>query len=256
MAHDRLAWARSCRVRGRRAPGFAAVVVVVLAVCLAAGSVVGCGSGGAADSSSRSAETSTQSSSTTTAKTSNTTEAGLGPQMSTEVAGSSATASLRQEYENLLHESYLIRSALKASGSKGDGSRLPPLRWPIAGEHVITSEFGPRFHPVLKKMSDHEGFDLAAAASTPISAAAAGKVLYVGNMEGHGKTIIIDHGNGLATVYCHLSHILVDNGEAVTSGETIGKSGSTGLTTGPHLHFEVRHDGMPQDPKSYLREAT
>jgi murein DD-endopeptidase MepM/ murein hydrolase activator NlpD len=253
MAQNRSDRTRSRRVHHRRALSLAvAVVVVALAVYLAAGSVVGRGSGGAADSSSRSAGTSTQSSSTTTARTTKTTEAGVGPQLSTEVADSSGTASLQQEYQNLLHESFLIRSTLKTSGSKGDGSLLTPLRWPVAGKHVITSEFGPRFHPVLKKLIDHEGFDLAAAASTPISAAAAGKVPYVGNMEAHGKTIIIDHGNGLATVYCHLSHILVDKGETVTSGEIIGKSGSTGLTTGPHLHFEVRVNGTPEDPMSHL----
>ena len=102
-------------------------------------------------------------------------------------------------------------------------------------------------------MIDHEGFDVAAATSTPIIAAAAGKVTYVGKMEDHGKTIMVDHGSGLATVYCHLSHILVDNGETVPSGEIIAESGSTGLTTGPHLHFEVRVNGTPQDPGSYLR---
>jgi len=253
MARSRSGWTRSHPLRGRRSFSVAAVVAVTaLAVCLAVGFVVGCGSGGTAKSSSTSARASTESSATTGANTSNTTEAGRGPEPSTKVTGGSASASLQQEYQNLLDESSRIRSTLKTSGSKGDGNHLPALRWPIAGKHVVTSGFGPRFHPVLKRTIDHEGLDLAAAASTRVFASAGGKVLYVGNMEVHGKTIIIDHGNGLATVYCHLSHILVDKGETVTSGETIATSGSTGLTTGPHLHFEVRVNGTPRNPKSYL----
>ena len=251
MAHNRLGWTH---LHGRRAHSVAAVVALVaLVICLAVGSVLGCGSGSAAQGGDTSARTTTESPSPTAAKTSNTTEAGHVPELSTERAGGSATASLQEEYEDLLDESRAIRSALEASGRNGDGDSLPELRWPIAGEHVITSAFGPRFHPVLKREIDHEGFDLAAATSTQILAAAAGEVLYVGNMEGHGKTIIVDHGSGLATVYCHLSHILVDDGEMVTSGETIAKSGSTGLATGPHLHFEVRVNGTPKDPTSYLR---
>jgi murein DD-endopeptidase MepM/ murein hydrolase activator NlpD len=250
MAHNRSGWAD---IHGRRAHSVAVVIALVaLAVCLAVGSALGCGSSSAEQTGNTSARTWTESSSSTIAKASNTTEAGRGPELSTDLADDSATATLQEEYEDLLDESRAIRSALQASGRNGEGDRLPELSWPIAGEHVVTSAFGPRFHPVLKRDIDHEGCDLAAATSTQILAAAAGKVLYVGNMGGHGKTIIVEHGSGLATVYCHLSHILVDNGELVTRGEIIARSGSTGLATGPHLHFEVRVNGTPKDPTLFL----
>jgi len=85
-----------------------------------------------------------------------------------------------------------------------------------------------------------------------VKAAAGGEVIYTSDLEIHGTTLVIDHGNGLATVYCHLSRTLVKEGATVWSGEVVGESGMTGLATGPHLHFEVRVDGEPQDPMDFL----
>jgi murein DD-endopeptidase MepM/ murein hydrolase activator NlpD len=98
----------------------------------------------------------------------------------------------------------------------------------------------------------HEGIDLGAAYGTPIHAAAAGTVIYAGWMEGYGNLVIIDHGGGLATAYGHQSSIAVANGQSVSQGQVIGYVGSTGHSTGPHLHFEVRVNGAPVDPLGYL----
>jgi murein DD-endopeptidase MepM/ murein hydrolase activator NlpD len=98
----------------------------------------------------------------------------------------------------------------------------------------------------------HEGIDLGAAYGTPIAAAAAGTVIYAGWMEGYGNLTVIDHGGGLSTAYGHQSNIAVAVGQQVAQGQIIGNVGSTGHSTGPHLHFEVRVDGAPVDPLGYL----
>jgi murein DD-endopeptidase MepM/ murein hydrolase activator NlpD len=257
----------------------ALALAVALAVALAIPGVVGCGpspnDGSTTSSSYSSTQASGSSSSTattvatqatgskttsskttstkaTSADTTESTKAGQGPEPSTNITGGSATASAAQEYQNLLEESKLIRTLLASSGSKGNGSTAPSLHWPVAGQHVLTSPFGLRFHPVLKKKIVHEGIDIEAASGTRVRAAAKGKIIYIGSLKEHGKTIIVDHGGGEATMYCHLSRILVSKGDAVSSGETIGMSGATGLTTGPHLHFEVRIDGVAKNPTRFL----
>jgi murein DD-endopeptidase MepM/ murein hydrolase activator NlpD len=125
------------------------------------------------------------------------------------------------------------------------------LIWPVSGE--ITSYFGWRFHPILHKKKFHSGLDIAAVMGTPIEAADAGVVIFCGRNGGYGNMIALDHGNEISTVYGHCSVILVTNGQTVAKGETIGKVGSTGFSTGPHLHFEVRKEGVPVDPLSSLK---
>jgi murein DD-endopeptidase MepM/ murein hydrolase activator NlpD len=98
----------------------------------------------------------------------------------------------------------------------------------------------------------HTGIDLRAGMGESIRAAASGTVVYADWRGGYGKCVIIDHGGGLATLYAHQSEILVHVGEQVKRGEIIGKVGSTGYSTGPHLHFEVRVNGSPVDPLGYL----
>jgi murein DD-endopeptidase MepM/ murein hydrolase activator NlpD len=98
----------------------------------------------------------------------------------------------------------------------------------------------------------HEGIDLGAPYGTPIAAAAAGVVIYAGWLGGYGNLTVIDHGGGLATAYGHQSSIVVGVGQSVARGEIIGYVGSTGHSTGPHLHFEVRVNGQPVDPLGYL----
>lgn len=115
----------------------------------------------------------------------------------------------------------------------------------------IASPFGNRFHPVLKRYILHTGVDLVAK-YVPLRAARDGTVSFAGYMNGYGKIIIIQHNNGFETRYAHLSTISTKVGEFVKKGELIGKTGASGRVTGPHLHFEIRKNGVPQNPMKYL----
>ncbi len=117
--------------------------------------------------------------------------------------------------------------------------------WPLHGRK--TSDFGPRGKSV------HQGIDLAAPKGTPVLASASGRVVYSGNgMKGYGKVVVIKHVNDLSTVYAHNSSLLVRMGDSVEQGQTIAKVGATGRATGPHLHFEIRRRGVPEDPRQFL----
>ncbi|NLY76242.1 MAG: peptidoglycan DD-metalloendopeptidase family protein [Firmicutes bacterium] len=122
--------------------------------------------------------------------------------------------------------------------------------WPVSGD--ITSYFGYRMHPILKKRKYHSGIDIAAGMGTPIKASDYGVVIFSGRNGGYGLMIVLDHGAGISTVYAHCSRLLVSKGETVSQGQVIAHVGSTGLSTGPHLHFEVRKDGVPVDPLKYI----
>ncbi len=124
---------------------------------------------------------------------------------------------------------------------------LPPV------ENInYTSNFGYRIDPFTGHQSFHEGVDFAAETGTPINAAASGKVIYAETHAAYGKTVDVDHGNGLVTRYAHASELLVKEGDLVVRGQRIAKVGSTGRSTGPHLHFEVRLNGAPQNPARFL----
>ncbi len=114
--------------------------------------------------------------------------------------------------------------------------------------YTISSRFGIRFHPILKIYRPHHGVDYSAPYGSPVHAVASGVVKVAGWMGGYGKTVIIKHSNGFETLYGHLSSIAVKAGQKVEQGQIIGKVGSTGLSTGPHLHFEVRKDGKLINP--------
>ncbi len=120
------------------------------------------------------------------------------------------------------------------------------LRWPAQGP--ITSGFGLRRHPVFAIQHMHTGIDIGAAWGSPVLAAADGQVIHTGWFGGYGKIVIIDHGGGVSTLYAHLFEILVAPGASVRRGQIIARVGTTGYSTGPHLHFEVRVDGQPIDP--------
>lgn len=163
----------------------------------------------------------------------------------------------RAEYERrkgeLTRESSSITSFLRERQSRqtvvthGDGT----LAWPIPGAR-ITSYYGNRRHPIFGTDRLHAGLDFAGSYGTPVGAAGAGEVLYVGWRGGYGNTVIVDHGGALATLYAHLSSISVADGQTVGVGTTVGRVGSTGYSTGPHLHFETRVDGNPVDPLQFL----
>lgn len=111
----------------------------------------------------------------------------------------------------------------------------------------ITSHFGPRWGRV------HEGTDFAAPMGSPIRAASSGRVVFSGWANGYGKVVIIEHQKGLRTLYAHNSQLIVRKGESVGKGEVISRSGNTGNSTGPHLHFEVQVNGRPENPLNYIK---
>lgn len=134
----------------------------------------------------------------------------------------------------------------KSSSSSSGSGFAYPVRF--AG---VASPFGNRFHPVLKRYILHTGVDLVAK-YVPLRAANSGTVSFAGYMNGYGKIIIIKHNNGYETRYAHLSVISTKVGERVNKGDLIGKTGASGRVTGPHLHFEIRKDGVPKNPMRYL----
>jgi len=125
------------------------------------------------------------------------------------------------------------------------------MGWPVSG--YITSPFGYRFHPVLGYRRMHTGIDIGASYGRAIKASDGGTVIHSGWCGGYGYTVIIDHGKGMSTLYAHCSRIFVSRGQGVGKGQPIAAIGSTGISTGPHLHFEVRVNGVPVNPMGYLR---
>jgi murein DD-endopeptidase MepM/ murein hydrolase activator NlpD len=151
-----------------------------------------------------------------------------------------------EEIDGLQAVSADLAAKIRAAQSHSTVQRVSGagLIWPVNAP--ITSPFGWRWGRM------HEGLDLGAAYGTPIAAAAAGVVIYAGWEGGYGNLTVIDHGGGLATAYGHQSRIAVSVGQSVAQGEIIGNVGSTGHSTGPHLHFEVRVNGQAVDPLGYL----
>jgi murein DD-endopeptidase MepM/ murein hydrolase activator NlpD len=125
-----------------------------------------------------------------------------------------------------------------------------PSIWPVKG--WVTSEFGRRRSPFTLAADFHEGIDIAAQWGTPVIAAADGVVTFAGFRGGLGKAVIIDHGFGVVSYYGHTSQILVREGEHVSRGSKVALVGSTGHSTGPHLHYEIHVDGVPVDPMKYI----
>ena len=140
---------------------------------------------------------------------------------------------------------------VNADGVGGQGSA--GVQMPVHGR--VTSGFGERFHPILGYQRFHAGLDLAAAYGTPIVAAADGRVVSAGWRGGYGQAVSVAHGGGVQTLYGHMSRIAAYGGELVHRGQVIGYVGSTGLSTGPHLHFEVTRNGRPVNPTSVKLNA-
>ncbi len=160
---------------------------------------------------------------------------------------------LEQEYNDLMETSNNIASMIKnweQSGTLGSVNGSGRFIWPIHGE--ITSPYGWRTHPIFGTQIFHSGIDIAADYGDPILAADSGTVIYAGWMGGYGNAVMIDHGGGLVTLYGHNTAVLVSEGQAVDKGQVIAHAGSTGYSTGPHCHFEVRLHGETVNPLSYL----
>ena len=128
-----------------------------------------------------------------------------------------------------------------------------PIRKPMTGELDSTSGFGMRTDPFLRAPAMHTGLDIRADTGEPARATAAGTVTIAGWNGGYGKMVEVDHGNGFATRYAHLSAIDVETGQTIRIGQIVGRVGTTGRSTGPHLHYETRVDGDPVDPQKFLR---
>lgn len=163
-------------------------------------------------------------------------------------------AKLDAEYEELQRNSQEITAMIQrmeeegrlAAQAHGSGQFM----WPVNGE--ITSPFGWRVHPIWGTQIFHAGLDIGADYGEPVHAADSGTVVYAGWMGGYGNAVMIDHGGGLVTLYGHNSSITVGEGQQVGKGETIALAGSTGNSTGPHCHFEVRVHGEVTSPLQYL----
>ena len=163
-------------------------------------------------------------------------------------------AQLDAEYEELQRNSQEITAMIQRMEQEG---RMMPqaggtgqLAWPVNGE--ITSPFGWRVHPIWGTQIFHAGLDIGADYGDPVHAADSGTVVFAGWMGGYGNAVMIDHGGGMVTLYGHNSSITVGEGEQVSKGQTIALAGSTGNSTGPHCHFEVRIHGEVVSPLQYL----
>lgn len=145
----------------------------------------------------------------------------------------------------------LIREAQSKNPDAGSGTGT--YTWPTPGCTKINSGYGQRKDPISGRPSFHYGIDIGAPMGAKIVAADAGTVLYAGWMTGYGQVVILDHGNNRSTVYAHTSVLMVSNNQKVLKGQQIAKVGSTGWSTGPHLHFEFRINGAKQNPLNHVK---
>ena len=171
-------------------------------------------------------------------------------------ASSAQVSAMLKERQAARAAAAAAAAAATAQSSGGQGASdnwvqgTGQLGWPVSGE--ITSPYGYRVHPIWGTTIYHSGIDIGVDEGTPVHAADGGVVVWSGWMGGYGYAVVIDHGNGLSTLYGHNSELAVDEGQSVAKGQVISYAGSTGNSTGPHVHFEVRANGDPVDPMGYL----
>jgi murein DD-endopeptidase MepM/ murein hydrolase activator NlpD len=146
-------------------------------------------------------------------------------------------------------------AALRDTAAAAGGLALPVAGAVVSQPYGCTSLAIEPVSRVCPQGHFHSGIDLAAAAGTPVRAALAGRASVALSAGGYGLHVVLDHGGGLTTLYAHLSSVLVAGGDLVTAGQVIGEVGSTGNSTGPHLHFEIRRDGLPEDPSPELTQG-
>lgn len=160
---------------------------------------------------------------------------------------------LEKEYDSLNDYAKNIESKIvklqRNTGPYSGGK----MAWPLPGHNKINSYYGYRIHPIFNTKKLHTGIDIPAPTGTSVNAAAAGTVIYSDWLGGYGKAVMIDHGGGIVTLYGHNSSLVASVGTVVNRGDVVSKVGSTGVSTGPHLHFEVRKNGAYVDPISWLK---
>ena len=163
---------------------------------------------------------------------------------------------LRQRAADRAAQAAAAAAQASSGGGGGSSDSYQPVSgsgamiWPVNG--VVTSPYGYRTHPIFGTTIYHSGMDIGVDYGTPVHAADGGVVVEAGWISGYGYAVIIDHGNGLSTLYGHNQELAVSEGQAVSQGQVIAYAGSTGNSTGPHVHFEVRANGDPVDPSAYL----
>lgn len=153
---------------------------------------------------------------------------------------------------SIVEEGLRLRELEQAVSHTGELIRALPLRWPIRGP--VRSEYGLRQSPWTGKPEQHEGIDIGASPGTPVESPAGGTVIAANSSVDYGRYVMLDHGNGVRSLYGHLQKLDVKIGERVETGAVIGHSGTSGRSTGPHLHYELRVDGKPVDPRRFLWE--
>ena len=165
-----------------------------------------------------------------------------------------SSASITAMLQQRAAERAAAAAAAASQGGSGGGATWVQGTGQLAAPVVapITSDFGWRIHPIYGTRRLHAGTDFGVDEGTPVHAADGGVVVEAGWVSGYGYTVIIDHGNGMSTLYAHNSDVAVSPGQTVSKGQVVSYSGNTGGSTGPHLHFEVRINGEPTDPMGYL----
>ena len=170
-----------------------------------------------------------------------------------EIAADSAET--QRELDKLEADAQALTSSIRNSGSSSSSSKYNGgiMAWPVPSCHTVSSGYGGRIHPTPGKYKFHGGLDIPGSYGSAIVAANSGKVIWAGNRgDSYGNYVIIDHGGGVSTLYGHSSKVLVSTGQRVSRGQRIANVGSTGRSTGPHCHFEVRINGSRVNPNPYV----
>lgn len=162
-------------------------------------------------------------------------------------------SAVEKALNDLENQSKWLESEIMRLQSKG-GTKPGKLLWPTPGYYRISSPYGYRIHPITKTRRFHTGVDIPAPYGSKALAGANGKVIFTGWKGAYGNTIIVDHGGGMASMYPHLSGYLVKVGDQVTQGQAIGKIGTSGWSTGAHIHYEVRINGKHTNPIPYMQK--
>lgn len=170
-----------------------------------------------------------------------------------EIAADSAET--QRELDKLEADAQALTSSIRNAGSSSSSSKYNGgiMAWPVPSCHTVSSGYGGRIHPTTGKYKFHGGLDIPGSYGSAIVAANSGKVIWAGNRgDSYGNYVIIDHGGGVSTLYGHSSKVLVSTGQRVSRGQRIANVGSTGRSTGPHCHFEVRINGSRVNPNPYV----